>query len=390
MYPKNFTHELRSPLRFEYGSLTDKIAVKNTSAGQATTSDSFELARNLVLRYGWNSTCYQIVNPGMQHWFAPSGRAVVGYVLRKGVRVVAGAPVCAEEELPQVIEEWETASERAGHRVCYFGAEGRIRRFLEGRPGYSTVSLGAQPNWNPQDWANIFDADKTLRAQKNRAVHKGVTVREWSYLEATGHSELRRCLQEWLRTRGLPPMHFLVEPETLGHLEDRRIFVAEQNERPVGFLVLSPVPQRCGWLTEQFPRGARSPNGTVELLMDTAIRAVSKSGAEYVTMGIVPLSPHGGSADRENPVWLNWLSGWVRAHGRRFYNFDGLDCFKHKFRPQEWEPIFVISKENRFSLRSLYAIAAAFSDGSPIWAVARGLGRAAIQEITHLASGRSN
>ncbi len=218
-------------------------------------------ARELVLRFGWNSTCYQILNPGIERWFAPSGSAMVGYVLRKGVRVVAGAPVCPENDVEEVVAEWEAASQLAGHRVCYFGAEARMRKCLQNRLGYSTVSLGAQPSWNPQDWAAIFDKDKTLRAQRNRAANKGVEVREWPCSTASDNPELKRCLAEWLETRGLPPMHFLVEPETLECLEGRRVFVAEQHGKAVGFLVLSPVPERNGWLTEQFPRGHRAPNG---------------------------------------------------------------------------------------------------------------------------------
>lgn len=350
--------------------------------------NSYLAARELVLRFGWNSTCYQILNPGIELWFAPSGRAVVGFVLRKGVRVVAGAPVCPEGEVEETIDAWEAEAARAGHGVCYFGAEGRMRDCLRGRPEYTTVSLGAQPNWNPQAWSEIFDGDHTLRAQRSRAHHKGVEVREWTVDQATGSPELRRCLQEWLQTRGLPPMHFVVEPQTLERLAGRRVFVAELRGRPAGFLVLSPVPQRNGWLTEQFPRGLNAPNGTVEILMDTAIRAVAESGAEYVTMGIVPLSARGLPSAIPNPPWLRFLTGWVRAHGRRFYNFDGLDAFKHKFRPQEWEPVYVISKEEQFSVRSLYAISAAFSDGSPAWAILRGLGRAARQEAKWLAERR--
>ncbi|MDR3688768.1 MAG: DUF2156 domain-containing protein [Fimbriimonas sp.] len=338
-------------------------------------------ARELVLEFGWNSTCFQILNPGIELWFSASGNAVVGYVLRKRVRVVAGAPVCSQDALEAVIREWEDAAEAAGHSVCYFGAEARLNGCLIGRPGYSTVSLGAQPSWNPQDWESIFERDRTLRAQRSRAVNKHVVVREWSSAQAINSPELRRCLTEWLTTRGLPPMHFLVEPETLGCLDGRRVFVAEQGGRVVGFLVLSPVPERNGWLTEQFPRALNAPNGTVEILMDYAIRAVAESGAEYVTMGIVPLSLHGLPNPLPNPRWLIALTNWVRAHGRRFYNFDGLDWFKTKFRPQQWEPIYVISKEDRFSMRSLLAIAAAFSDRSPTSAILRGLLRALRQEV---------
>jgi hypothetical protein len=41
---------------------------------------SLEKARQLILEFGWNSTSYQILNPGIKHWFAAAGDAVVGYV----------------------------------------------------------------------------------------------------------------------------------------------------------------------------------------------------------------------------------------------------------------------------------------------------------------------
>jgi phosphatidylglycerol lysyltransferase len=179
----------------------------------------------------------------------------------------------------------------------------------------------------------------------------------------------------------LPPLHFLVEPETLTLLDDRRVFVATMRSEVVGFVVLSPIPVRNGWLTEQFVRGHRAPNGTVELMMDFAVRAVAADGSTYVTMGLVPLSRQGAPAQDENPLWLRFLTTWVRAHGRRFYNFGGLEAFKAKFRPMYWEPIYAISNERRFSFRTLYAIAAAFTKTSPLAAVLLGAVRAFRQEV---------
>jgi phosphatidylglycerol lysyltransferase len=85
-----------------------------------------------------------------------------------------------------------------------------------------------------------------------------------------------------------------------------------------------------------------------------------------------------------NPLWLRLLLTWVRAHGRCFCNFDGLEAFKSKFRPHVWEPIFAIVNEPRFTPRTLYAIAAAFSGGSPIQAVARGLCKALREDARRL------
>src|SRR5689334_4450468 len=333
--------------------------------------DELSLARELVLKYGWNATSYQIVNPGISLWFSRSGDAVIGYVERRRTRVVAGAPVCPPERLRDVVSEFEHDCTDCSRRVCYFGAEERLESLLTENRTHTMVLLGAQPSWDPAHWPGIIASKASLRGQLNRSRNKGVTVAPMSAEEATGNRELQRVLNEWLATRGLPPMHFLVEPETLSRLFDRRVFVARSKAgETVAFLVASPARARDGWLIEQFVRGRKAPNGTVELLLDTAMRTLAGEGYTYVTLGLAPLSRH-GLGPRTNPTWLRLLLRWVRAHGRRFYNFEGLDNFKAKFQPERWEPVFAILNEPRFSPGALYAIAAAFSDGSPIWTIAR-------------------
>jgi phosphatidylglycerol lysyltransferase len=341
-------------------------------------------ARALVLQFGWNTTAYQILNPGFLLWFSRRYRAVVGYVRWSKRRVVAGAPICAVSHLADVAAEFEADAAGMGERVVYFGAESRLDALYRGAATHSMVILGAQPSWSPERWTSTVQHHASLRAQLHRARNKGVSVKQWPSGVAERHPLLQRCLDEWLRTRPLPPLHFLIEPDTLGRLGDRKIFVAMREDRPVGFLVASPIPARRGWLTEQFVRGDGATNGTAELMIDTAIRWMAERGAEYVTLGLAPLSNRTAVSIEVHPAWLRFLFRWTHAHGRRFYNFDGLDAFKAKFRPERWEPVFAISNEPRFSVRSLHAIAAAFTHGAPARTVARGLGRAMRQELVWL------
>jgi phosphatidylglycerol lysyltransferase len=225
----------------------------------------------------------------------------------------------------------------------------------------------------------------SLRAQFHRAANKGVVVTEWPPDKAENHPVLRHVLNEWLGARRLPPLTFMVEPETLSQLHDRRVFVAERRETEVvGFVVLSPVSARNGWLVEQIVRGPNAPNGTAELLIDSAMRAIAESGATYATLGLSPLSHRAEFVQLPQPLWLRFLLRWVRLHGARFYNFDGLDAFKAKFNPEAWEPIYGIAEGSRFPPRALYAIAGAFSGGAPLRLVARALLRAGREEIVSL------
>lgn len=346
-----------------------------------------DTVRRLVVDYGHAVTAWQILNPGIEHWLAPEGDAVVGYVASGGYRVVAAAPVCPVERLGRVVAEFEEDTRRAGMRTCYFAAGERLAHELARRGPLDRILLGAQPLWDPQVWPAILAGKASLRAQLHRARNKGVVVERWPVEKARAHPELQRCLSEWLKTRGLPPLHFLVEPETLDTLEGRRVYVAGIRGQAVGFLVASPIPRRKGWLIEQIIRGRRAPNGTAELMLDAAFRELAAEGAELVSLGLSPLSKRAGIVQERQPLWIRLLLGWMRAHGRRFYNFDGLDAFKAKFLPQSWEPVWAITSERRVSPRTLWAITGAFADGSPWVLVARALARAVTRELAWL-SGR--
>jgi phosphatidylglycerol lysyltransferase len=345
-----------------------------------TGRGDFERARDLVMRYGWNTTCFQIVNPGIEYWFGDEGRSVVGYVTSGKVRVVAGAPVATLDELPEISEKFENDAAHNGESVCYFGAEARLENVYHGSEDHAFVLLGAQPVWRPAEWAGIVAKNSSIRAQLNRARNKSVIIEEWPVEKARNNPELHDCLHQWLESKGLPPLHFVIEPETLDRLENRRVFVALKDDRVQAFLVLSPIPERHGWLTEQFPHRPGAPNGTVELMMSEAIKKLASENFEYVTLGLSPLSRRAKIEPFDNPFWLRFLLAWMRKHGQRFYNFDGLDRFKSKLCPEYWEPIFAISNEREFSGRTLYAIAKAFTENHPYKVLFVGLGKTVAAE----------
>ena len=345
-------------------------------------------ARELVLRHGWNATAYQILNPGIDLWFSADAAAVVGYAPRRGVWVAAGAPVCDPARLVEVADEFEAAAAGAGCRACYFGAEARFEEARTG-DGHSSNLIGAQPAWPPAAWDGMLASHASLRQQVSRARNKRVEVEEWPPDRATGSPELLDCLREWLDGRGLPPLHFLVEPRTLSMLDDRRVFVAARDGEVVGFLVASPITGRRGWLVEQIIRRARAPNGTSELLIHAAVSAMAHAGDRYVTLGLAPLSRRAGVPGGAGPAWLRLLFAWTRAHVHRFYNFEGLEAFKAKFRPADWEPVYLIGDRGLPDARMLYAVAAAFSDRSLPSTVGRALAAALRQETRWLVGRRT-
>ena len=344
-----------------------------------TVSRSLDAAKahRLVMEYGCNATAYQILNPGISHWFSAHGAAVVGYVQRGAWLLAAGEPVCSSGALPEAIASFEAFARGRNCRVCYVCAAEPMRQLLAASPDHSVITMGAQPVWNPAEWPQIVRSRRSLRAQLSRSVNKGVLVESISPvggLRGTDNSEIRRTLMEWLRSRRLPPMHFLVEPEVLsGVVEDRLLLLARRNDRIVAFLVASPVTARNGFLIEELARSPQAPNGTSELLIDAAMQRFAQAGCTYATMGLVALAE---GTTGGNPLWLRGLMHIARAHANRFYNFRGLERFRRKMHPAAWEKLYAISNEKRFSLQALYAVGGAFAGISP----ARAIGLAVVKK----------
>jgi phosphatidylglycerol lysyltransferase len=345
----------------------------------AEVAATFQRARSLVLHTGWHTMAYQILNPGIEHWFSPQGDAVVGYVTAQGYRVVAGEPVCPPERLAAVASRFEADTRQAGQRVCYLGAQDRLVMILDNDKPLAGLLLGAQPAWKPQNWPDLLARKASLRAQLSRARNKQVSVHVWPPEQAQQSETLRQCLQDWLQSRRLPPLHFSVEPETLGRLEDRQVLVAERAGNIAGFLVASPIPLRNGWLIEQIIRRPGAPNGTTELLLDAAMRHLAARDSAYVTLGVSPLSRRAGIIQSSQPFATRLIFSLARSYGNHFYNFEGLDAYKAKFLPEWWEPVYAITREDHTSLRTLYAVAGAFSSTSPLVYMGRALTWAASQ-----------
>ena len=340
------------------------------------------------MRYGWNSTSYQILNPGIEHWFSGSIPAVVGYTRRNGVLLAAGAPVCAPDLLSAVCREFEVFAREQHCGVCYVCAEERLRAVFALSPDHSAISLGAQPVWDPRSWHEIVKSHPSLRAQLNRSRNKAVAIEDVPPDEAVRDPALRSVLREWLKNRRLPPLHFLVEPNVLdGVVSERVVLTATRNRVPVAFLVASPIAAKRGYLFELLARTAAAPNGTIELLIDAAMRRFAREGRLYATLGLVALASAAEGEIRNNPAWVRSLMKFARLHANRFYNFRGLEQFRVKMAPSGWEPLYAISSEPRFSVRTLYSIGAAFAGIPPWLAVGIGVAHAIRQEFRGQVSG---
>lgn len=323
-------------------------------------------AENLILKYGRNSFSWQILNPGNTLWFSKDETAVTGYVLEGRTRIAAGAPVTDPSNLKKASAEFEEDARGNGHHVCYFGAQAWLKEIFQGRDDHRTVLLGAQPVWSPLRWNETLSKNASVRELIRRAVRLGIEIREVPAGAAKNQVEYRECIEDWTRSKKLPSFGFLLHTGVLNENSGRRFFSAFSGGRLEGFLTLTPISGRNGWLIEHIFRGRKSSKGMSELLVDNVMKTLAAEGAEHATFGLAPLSKMAGLSYHMNPLWLRITFRWLYAKASKFYNFSGLDTFKSKFRPHRWEPVYAIVNKPQFCPVTFYRIASAFCSTSPV------------------------
>jgi len=294
--------------------------------------DEVEIRRRvlaLIKRHGWNSTSFQILEPGFRYW-VDGDDACVGYVDTGSAWVVAGAPIAPVERVAEVAARFVAAAHAQGRRVCCFGTEARFQQLAQ----WSALRIGDQPIWQPREWDAVVRNSKSLREQLRRARAKGVTIRALDVAElAPGHelrAQLDALIARWLATKQIAPMGFVVQLDPFSCPEEKSYFVAVRDDAIVGFLAAIPIYARSGWFFEDLLRDPSAPNGTTELLIDAAMRAAAAAGVEHVTLGLAPLAG-------EVSPWLRFARRW----GRALYDFEGLRAFKSKLKPRQWDPIYL-------------------------------------------------
>ena len=325
---------------------------------------------DLLRRWGQGSNSFQILEKGFSHWFAgppDEPDAMIGYVLVGDCRVVAGIPVCAPERLPHFIAVFVEAGLTQGFRTVFVGVESQFMpAFAAAGIPHDAIKLGEQPEWSPADYSLEPSARKSLRAQVNRARNKGVRVRRVEpedIVRAPGslRSEIEHILARWLGSRRMGTLRFMVDLEPFTHPAHRRYYVAEQGDRSVGFLAAVPIFVREGWFFEDVIRVPDAPNGTVELLIHTAMEDAREAGDQFVTLGLSPLR---GIMDEAGPHPRTRKC--LEFFGSRLgflYDFQGLESFKNRFRPDHWCTQYAVAAPGPTGLKTARAIMGAFVPG---------------------------
>lgn len=320
-------------------------------------------ALNAIRQYGSDAVSFQALKAGTHWWIdapPPAGSgARLAYVQSGRSWIAIGSPLVEPAARALAVRRFIADARAHRRRAVFFGIEDRAP-FAE----CQALLLGLQSVLKPSEWDATLRQRPKLREQLRRARAKGVAVRAITAEQISADAALRedidRLRRQWLGSRHLEPMEFLVAVDPFHEPGEHIYFLAEHRGVAVQFLSAVPIYASHGWLMEDMLRGRDAPNGTTELVIDALMRRLA-TDPHWVTPGLTPLSG-------PIPWWLRL----TRDASVALYDFSGLWRFRSRLKPSAWKPIW-LAWDRGPAVLPIVDVLRAFAGGRMIAFAARSL-----------------
>ena len=312
-----------------------------------TSESEKSKARELVLKYGQNSSAYLTLEDDKTLFFSKEIDGVIPYGVVGNVVTVCGDPICAPEDFVRLLAEFKAFCKECSFECIFLGTTDVFLKEYE-MLGYSHVKAGEEARFHLEEYQLAGGKMAKLRSLINHA-NKEVTTHEYKPTE-TKNEEIEKGIAEvseaWLEGKKSGQLGFSVGGVGLEDPMDRRYFYATNEEgKIVGFNVFLPYDNKKGYLADVTRRVPHAPGGVTEKLIFDGFMSLKEEGAEWGSMGMATLSNVHEEGVKDD-ITVKLLD-FIYEKCNRFYGFKDLHKAKEKYSPTVWAPgYFVYSTKN--------------------------------------------
>lgn len=167
---------------------------------------SSDICIQLIAKYG-DATNTSWLDPAWEVWrHDPTGGAV-GYIAERGYAVTFGNPLCAPDQLPQLIKAYIKHMKRVRHLKpvwCCVGAQ--VEEYLAEKLGWSAVMAVAEERLDPTE-LNV-NRDRNLKRKIHKAEREKVQVHELDRdPDETFREKVQKRIEDWQAARKGTQVH---------------------------------------------------------------------------------------------------------------------------------------------------------------------------------------
>lgn len=295
-----------------------------------------------------------VLDPHSKIFIVPKVTGLIGYRMEKHCAVVFGDPICAENDIPHLVNGFHQHCKDQDKSVIYITASEQFARWAIKNTCKVCLEFGKEliidPHCDPRENTGVNAS--LVRRKVRHALREGVCVHEYRSPNKELEQAIEQVGKEWLKARqGMQVYisHVRLFEDRLG----KRWFYAKHGQDVVGVLLLNELKARQGWLLNHLMITPSSPNGTSELLVTTALSTLAQEGCHYVTFGPVPEEKLGEIQG------VGKISAWFMSKGYKTaikaFHLEGRKKFWEKFHPQS-ERSFLLFSQSRINFSEVVGL----------------------------------
>lgn len=311
-----------------------------------------------VRRFG-GSASDAVLDPGCSIFTLPNIDGMIAYRYAHSCAVVYGDPLCAKEDLEQLVCAFHQVCDEKGLNVVYVTSTEHFSRWALKRICKAMIEFGEElhldPNNNPKDQTGVKGS--LVRRKVRHALKDGCIVNEYIPSDLKLEEAIEKVGISWLQARQGPQIH-TSNIHLFENRSGKRWFYVSHQGSVVGVIVLNQLQACNGWLVNHLMYSPEAPNGTPELLLTHALEVVAKEDCHYVTFGSVP-SASLGEIKGLNPFarFMARAFFWI-AH--KIFHLGGKLTFWGKFHPRS-KPSYLVFSSSSIGCKELRALMAALN-----------------------------
>ncbi|MFL6139519.1 MAG: bifunctional lysylphosphatidylglycerol flippase/synthetase MprF [Frankiaceae bacterium] len=236
-----------------------------------------------------NPSSFLAVNEGNSYFTMPDLEGVIAYRPAGRYLVQFGGPFAPLETRGELLQGFLDMAEQQQYRVVGVQLQASdAPPYIE--RGFMVNQMGASFAVKLEGFSLAGTYFMQLRNKISRALRTGLVVKEVPI--EPWYDRMKELDAAWLTLKGgAKQLEFLVGQYggTYQHL--RRLFVAENDGRLIGYISYSPVyGSRPGWMHDLSRRQPDSPPGVMEAINKHAIETFIAEGVEWEHFGFTPFT----------------------------------------------------------------------------------------------------
>lgn len=277
----------------------------------------------------------------------PQIDGVIGYHQIENCAIVFGEPICLPQDIEKLTKAFHLHCQESNLNTVYLLAYHDFAHWAINN-GYCTlIQVGSEVSINPAN----FQVKHKLRWSINQSIQHGVHVKEYKNFDPLLENQMTNTIHTWLKHRCGPQVH-LGEINFFNSDAEKRIFYAEQKDKIIAVLMLTPVDRYQGWVMCSYLAISDSPIGTTEHLICSTCEVLANENCHYLCLGVISgtklgevvgLTPFGKT-----------LSDLIFKMARWFFKLDAKSLYLNKYHPH-LRSTFLLSR-GKLTISDLLAI----------------------------------